>query len=358
MIITSFDPKHGRLSALIESPEDLWVLRRLIRKGDVVVTKSSKVVKREEEYSRPDKGERVKVTIALEVEEVHLDSSVGRIRIRGTIKEASDETISRTGTHAQSLSPGHAFTLRKVRWSALDIRLVNSSKNVNKRFILIAIDRREAGVGTLSGSHLAIVASIDSGLGGKMSQEQSSEPFFRKVLGVVKETSREGDTILVAGPGHTKLTLGNLLSDDPSIGKMVRVIEGFDLAGADGVRGLLKFPGFHKVAADSSVVEIQGLVNEAVKRISTNDGKVAYSLPRVREAAVAGAIDRCAVTDFVFSGPTKEDEVVDTMNTIEAQGGKVYLADSSLEFGKQVSAFGGIVALLRYAFRTYQSEGR
>jgi stalled ribosome rescue protein Dom34 len=47
-----------------------------------------------------------------------------------------------------------------------------------------------------------------------------------------------------------------------------------------------------------------------------------------------------------------EDELVELLNSVEARGGAVYLADSSLEFGKQVSSFGGVVALLRYAVRS------
>ena len=45
MIVNEFNPKHGYCSLTIESTEDLWVLRRLIAKGDVVVTRSSRVVK-------------------------------------------------------------------------------------------------------------------------------------------------------------------------------------------------------------------------------------------------------------------------------------------------------------------------
>ena len=81
MIVSSFIPKQGICSLLVESPDDLWILRRLISPGDTVVTKSSRVSKREDEYSRPDRGERVKVTIALVVESVSLDSGVGRLRV-------------------------------------------------------------------------------------------------------------------------------------------------------------------------------------------------------------------------------------------------------------------------------------
>ena len=96
---------------------------------------------------------------------------------------------------------------------------------------------------------------------------------------------------------------------------------------------------------------MQQFVAEAVKRISMSDRKVAYTLPRVAEAAAAGAVESCAVSDDVFATGIDESGLVDVMNGIEEKGGRVFLADSSMEYGKQVSSFGGIVALLRYAFR-------
>jgi stalled ribosome rescue protein Dom34 len=57
------------------------------------------------------------------------------------------------------------------------------------------------------------------------------------------------------------------------------------------------------------------------------------------------------VSDDVFSAGLDEEDVVEVLNTVEGKGGSVYLADASMEFGKQVSSFGGVVALLRYALR-------
>jgi len=351
LIVNSFSPKHGNCTLTIESADDLWTLRRLISKGDVVVTKSSRVVKREDEFSRPDKGERVKVTIALRVEETHLDSSIEKLRLKGAIVEASDESVNKSGSHSVTLSPGHTMVLRKERWTPLDIRLVNSSAASSQRFLVLTVDRQEAGVGLLSGTHLTVLASIDSGLGGKRDKEQSSKPFIGKATELVRQVVREGDLIVVAGPGHTKNAVANQLALELKGSNSIQVIDGFDLSGSDGVRALVKFAGFQEVARGSILVEMQKFVNEAIKRISTGDPRVAYALPRVKAMATAGAVDSCAVCDDVFSVSMDEEELVETLNTIEEQGGKVYLADSSLEVGKQISAFGGIVALLRYALR-------
>jgi protein pelota len=353
MIVTDFNPKHGLCSLSVESADDLWTLRRLIRKGDVVVTRSSRILKREDEFSRPDKGERVKVTIALSVEDVSLDSSIERIRLRGTIVEASDDTVGRAGSHSVTISPGHGITIRKQRWSALDTKLVNSTRAAAGRFIVVAVDRREAGVGSLSGSHLSVLTVIESGVGGKMSDEQSSKPFIAKVAAFVSQVSSDEDEVVIAGPGHTKNEVINQLVQQGGKRLKPHLLEGFDMTGSDGVRALVKFPDFQELAKGSVLVEMQRVINEAVKRISSGDPKVAYTLARVKPAAAAGAVESCVVSDDVFSVGVEEEELVQTLNEVEARRGSVYLADSSLELGKQVSAFGGVVALLRYGLRAY-----
>lgn len=351
MIVTELDPKHGYCSLTIESADDLWTLRRLIRKGDVVVARSSRVVKREEEFSRPDRGERVKVMMALSVEDVHLDSSIERIRVRGTIVESTDDSVSKSGSHAITLSPGHSVKVSKQRWGPLDTRLVKSATTASARYVLVAIDRREAGVGLLSGSHLTVLTNIESGLGGKMSEEPSSGPYLAKVVSFVSQVARDGDAVVVAGPGRTKNVVANMLGAESKGRYSSHLLEGFDLTGPDGVRALVKFNGFNDIAKESLLVEMGGVVSEAVRRISSGSRKVAYTLRRVKEAAEAGAVEACAVSDDIFSAGVDEEELVATLNSIEEHRGKLYLADSSLEFGKQISSFGGIIALLRYQLR-------
>lgn len=327
-------------------------MRRLIQKGDVVVTRTSRVMKKEDEFSRPDKGERVKLTIALAVEEVHLDSSIERLRLRGSIVEASDESVGRTGSHSVTISPDHTITVRKRHWSALDSRLVNSRSNTG-RFVLVAVDRREAGIGSLSGSHLSVLTTIESGAGGKMSEEQSPKPFIAKVAAFIAQVSEEKAEVVIAGPGRTKNVVINQLASEAGGRLHLQLVEGFDLAGSDGVRALVKFPAFQEVAKGSNLVEMQQVITEAVRRISSGDPKVAYTLERVKQAAVAGAVEACVVSDNVFSAGVDEEELVHVLNEVETKHGVVHLADSTLELGKQVSAFGGVLALLRYSLRAY-----
>ncbi|MDA4117897.1 MAG: hypothetical protein OK455_06085 [Thaumarchaeota archaeon] len=351
MIVTEFIPKQGLCTLTIESPDDLWTLRRLLAPGDTVVTKSSRVSKREGEYSRPDKGERVKVTIALRVETVSLDSSVDRLRVRGKIVEASDDSVTKAGSHSLLISSGQELTLQKEKWTGEDTRILHaSSADEGRRFLLVAIDRREAGIGLLTGSHLTVVTTVESGASGKggNGKEVDMQPYFRKVVEILKASWREKDVVVLGGPGNTKLTMENWVHKDPDLKKNAVLVEGFDLSGPDGVRALVKSDGFRKVASDSVLVEVQETVEEAIRRISRGERRIAYAFPRVREAAIVGAVEKCVVSDDVFSSNIDENALVETLNLIEEKGGRVFLCDSSLETGKQVSSLGGIVALLRY----------
>ncbi|MGH9919037.1 MAG: hypothetical protein ACRD6W_09240, partial [Nitrososphaerales archaeon] len=207
-------------------------------------------------------------------------------------------------------------------------------------------------IGLLTGSHLAVVTTVESGASGKGgagTKEVDMQPYFRKVLETLKATWREKDVVVVAGPGNTKLAMENLLRKDTDLAKGLALVEGFDLSGSDGVRALVKSEGFRKVASDSVLVEVQAAVEEAIRRISRGERRVAYTLTRVSEAARAGAVEKCMVSDDVFASGIDENALVETLNLIEEKGGKVFLCDSSLETGKQVSALGGLVALLRYA---------
>jgi protein pelota len=273
------------------------------------------------------------------------------VRIRGRIIEASDDSVTKAGSHSLLISPDQELTIKKGRWTESDTRILNSSASSERRFILVALDRREAGVGILSGSHLTIVSTIESGAAGKGpagSKEVDLKPYFGKVMELLKSTWREGDSIVVAGPGNTKLTVDNLVKKDPELKKGSALVEGFDLSGTDGVRALVKFEGFRKVAKDSVLVEVQEVVEEAIRRISRGERRIAYTLPRVSEAARAGAVETCVMADDVFNNNVDEGLLVQTLNVVEERGGRVFLTDSSLETGKQVSALGGIVALLRY----------
>ena len=84
------------VSFSVEEPDDLLVLRRVIQKQDKIVSDTTRVIKQDKDYSRPDRGERIKVRISLEVEKIALDAVFDKLRISGTILETTNDAVTKT----------------------------------------------------------------------------------------------------------------------------------------------------------------------------------------------------------------------------------------------------------------------
>ena len=150
-----------------EDSDDLFSLRRIIRSSDLLIIDTSRVVKQVKEFSRPDRGERIKVRIALSVENASLDAAVDRLRINGIIVNSNNELVPRGSHHSHTIKPGDLVSIEKSRWEELDIVIVSKGSNVHG-FVLVSIDRTEVAVGRISGTHLKMVSNVYSGFSGKM----------------------------------------------------------------------------------------------------------------------------------------------------------------------------------------------
>ena len=90
MITKTLD--ENTISLMPEDSDDLLTIRRILKNDDKIIGETTRVIKQEKEYSRPDKGERVKVRLAIKVEKISLDNVLDRIRVGGTILESNNES--------------------------------------------------------------------------------------------------------------------------------------------------------------------------------------------------------------------------------------------------------------------------
>ena len=88
MITKSLD--DNSISLIPEESDDLLTLRRIIKSGDRIVGTTTRVIKQDKEYARPDRGERVKIRIILEVEKISLDNVLDKLRASGKIIESNN----------------------------------------------------------------------------------------------------------------------------------------------------------------------------------------------------------------------------------------------------------------------------
>ena len=128
MIIKIID--ENSISVIPEDSEDLLNLRRIIKKNDRVVGDTTRVLKKEKDYSRPDKGERIKVRVALTIEKILLDDVLDRLRISGTIFESSNESVPHGSHHSFILRFNDGITISKKKWSQSEKKLLESKKKL------------------------------------------------------------------------------------------------------------------------------------------------------------------------------------------------------------------------------------
>lgn len=353
MIIHRIDTRHDLATLTPETPDDLWTIRRVISKGDLVASETSRVLKDTQEYSRPDK-ERVKVTITVEVEQAKLDSTLSRLRISGKIVDISNDILTKNAFHSLSISEGRRLSIRKPSgFSPVQLKLIEGSKFASDSYVIVALDMREAGIGVVKGTHLQILPSIESGVSGKMYQDSRKKPtnYFENLKQALSVVYPTGAIVFVLGPGNTKNSFANFLSTQKEFAK-INPLEGSDVAGEDGVYVALRNKNLQDALGESRLSKATKLVQEVMKRISLGDSRVALAFKENLSAARAGALESLLVSEKIFSKKDiEEDDLVDLLNTVEEYRGEIFLLDSSTDLGNQVNTLGGLVGLLRFVLR-------
>jgi protein pelota len=355
MIVNRMDLRHDLVTVTPEQPDDLWTIRRIVAKGDLVAGETSRVYKDLGEYSRPDK-ERIKVTVTVEVEEIQLDSTFSRLKVSGKIIDISNELLSKGSFHSLTISEGHRVSIRKPSgYTPLQIRLIEGAGTPRDSYVVIALDQREAAIGVIKGTHLQILPTIDSGVTGKMYQDSrrgSGGNYFEKVADALLVVYPKDAKVFVLGPGTTKEKFVNYVQRERKEFNEVRAITGSDVAGEDGVYVALRNPNLQEALSDSRLAKVSKLIQEAMRRISVGDQRISFAFKDCLRAAKQGAVESLISADKIFSQKgIDEDEIVDLLNSVEEYRGESYLLDSTTDLGTQVNALGGVLGLLRFALK-------
>jgi protein pelota len=355
MIVKPSGTSNSAFLVIPEDADDLFTLRRVLESGDSVISDTSRVVKPVKDYARPDKGERVKVRVALRVDRAQLDAAVDRLRISGAITETDNELVSNGTHHSLSVQAGDTLVIDKGRrWQDFELRMLKKSGS-GSAFILVAIDTQEAAVAKVTGTHVKVIPNIYSGQSGKRYQTKNNpniEVFFADIAKTVAATFGEGDRVLVFGPGETRKRFFNFLVNRgleiPN--ESVKVVDGVDVAGEDGVFVFLRSPAMKEAMSASKLATVSSLLDQVMLMVNRGQSKFAMGLPEVSRAAELKAVETVVFSDSIFV-TSDEGEIVRMLNSLESYGAKTFAVDSSTDIGLRVSSLGGIVALLRYALR-------
>lgn len=340
------------ISFIVEEPDDLLTLRRIIKKGDMVVSDTTRVIKQDKDYSRPDRGERIKIRISLDVEKIALDSVFDRLRVHGTIVESSNEAISKGLHHSVLIKIGDSFNVTKKKWLPIEMKLLKGKED-NFGFVLIAIDKGDCGIGKLKGTHLELMQNLYSGSSGKQYKSSFNiESFFENVTKILNSTLRDRDVIVIFGPGETKKQFSNYLQKTPLSKKhKIEIVEGIDSGGEDGVYIFVKSKSMQQIMGQSKLARVASILEEVMIKAHHKSKKFTMGFEETQKANQYGAIESLVFSEKIIQ-THDEEKVIEFLNEAEAKGVKVYALDSSTDIGLQVSGLGGIVSLLRFSLES------
>ena len=340
---------ENSISCVPEDSDDLIILRRVIKSGDKIVGETIRVVKQEKDFARPDKGERIKIGLSLEVEKISLDNVLDRIRVGGIIKESNNESVPHGSHHSFIIKIDQPFNLLKKKWASVEKKLVTTKDN-NPTFILIAIDTSDCGIGKLKGTHLHITPNIYSGSSGKQYKTNFKiENFFEEILKALLPVVKANYQIIVFGPGETKKKFVNFLAKT-QIGQNneIKTIEGVDSSGEDGIHIFTKSKSMKEIISNSKLAKVSGIIEQVMFLANKKSRKFTMGLEETRKANQYGAIDSLIFSEKIIQSHDEQD-VINFLNDVESKGSKIYSVDATTDAGLRVTGLGGIISILRFA---------
>ena len=340
---------ENSVALIAEESDDLFTLRRVIKKGDKLIGDTTRAVKQDKDFARPDKGERIRIRVALNVEKVSIDDVVDRLRVQGTISESDSESVSKGSHHSMTLMIDEPVTLVKKSWADLERRLIFGKRD-HGSFLLVAVDTSDCGIARLNGTHLKIMPNLYSGASGKRYKSTFNiEHFFVDVSTAIMSLIRERDQIIIFGPGETKRRLANFLSQIPNCkGYKIQVIDGIDSSGEDGIYIFVKSETMKQALTKSKIAKVSSILDEIMRRVNKKNNKFTMGFDETSKANEAGAAESLVFSDKIFE-KHDEDKVIEFLNEAEANGVEVYAVDSTTDIGLRVSSLGGVVSLLRFS---------
>jgi protein pelota len=348
MIVHKLLKKQRFAVITAEDADDIWILRRVIKEGDIITASTTRLAKRVNDYSRPDRGERIRVNVRLLVEKIKLDNLLNRLRIHGKIIEADSELVQKGSYHSLAIYPGYSFKIEKPKgFSEKDVKLLTSSKK-GECIIVACLDYREAGVGIIVGSNLRLITTIHSEHEGKMyyGREVKKEEYYKNIEKVLNSFKNDCKKLVLIGAGEAKREFANFLKNKGHKFD-VNIVDGVDASGLDGVYLAVRNSNVKKLLKETKMGKIASILDEALERIRKGDERVAISFKDVNLASRYGAVDKALISNVIFKD-ISEVELIEVLENIEKNRGEAYLVDESTDLGKQVNGLGGAVALLRF----------
>lgn len=338
------DPRSGEIKLRIENADDLWHLSNLVQPRDQVRASTYRREESKTDKIRPEKAEKVRITLTLRVEKTEFQAFTDRLRISGVIVEAPQD-LGRH--HTLNVSVDDVLSILKT-WKRHELQRIEEAVAATQKPLVtfLSLDDEEALLAQLRQYGVQELATIRAPGHGKMFDTGDAvTAYFEDILSKLK-TSPLGEALVLVGPGFAREDfLAFLQSRDAALAAKVHS-QGTSQPGMRGIQEALRSGMGSKLFADSRVALETQLVEKVLEAIATNR-PCAYGRKEVEQAVDAGAVETLLVSDSVV----RDLAVERLMHAAEDARGKVVLVSPHHEAGAKLEGLGGVAALLRFPIR-------
>ncbi|AKB23063.1 mRNA surveillance protein pelota [Methanosarcina sp. WH1] len=340
----SLKGREGEIAVTAETLDDLWHLKYIIEKGDMVFALTKRKADSASDKIRPEKVEKVKVRLGIRVEELEFHKFANRLRIHGPIEHGMD-----TGSyHTLNVEIGTNISIVKEHWKNDQFQRIQDAEEAGKRpkVVLVAVEEGDADIGFVRHYGIEIYSHIRQSSGKR--ETGLRNVFFSEIVDQLRHAVPEDASIVIAGPGFTKEDFLKYFRDvEPDMASKA-LTEDTSMIGMSGFQEVLRRGAVDRIMQESRIARESSLMEDLIREISM-DGKAAYGFDDVKNALGYGAVETLLIADETLrEGREKGEDIDRLLMEVEQAQGKVVVFSTTFEPGEKLHKLGGIAALLRF----------
>ncbi len=359
MRILRKDLKHGTVTVLPEILDDLWILYNIVQRNDKIFAKTTREIRTQNRYDRPEKGRRVAIFLGIVVESIMWDPNLNRLRIQGIISDAPED-INVTGSHhALNVDLNRPLTIIKEKWLKYNLDQLNrATKKKATPITVVSVDDEGYCIALVRNFGLEVKVEERANLSGKRFAEERTrnlQDFFKSVRESLEQTLTIDDSpLVVIGIGYVKNDFMKYIDQEsPRLCSRIVDVKSVNSTGKAGIYEALRSGVLSKALTQARMSEEAEAVEEVLRRLGKEEKNVAYGTADVAMAVNMGAVEKLLVTDVMLRESPEEERrsLEGLMRDVESKRGDVVIISTQHEAGMKLSSLGGAAALLRFPIR-------
>ncbi len=316
----------------ITSNDDLWYLKEIIEKGDLVKSRTLRSIFIERDGKKIKTGKKPMI-LKIEVEKIEFQKNTNNLRLTGKIIEGNDE-VQLDSYHTLNITIDTILSIEK-EWKKYQIEKLKKAQANVPQVLIAVVDNDEATFGILKKNRVEIASSFKNQYSNKMEEDKMKE-YYKKVADEITRYSDKVEKIILAGPGFAKEHVKKLL-DNKKI-----ILENCYSSSEAGINEIIKKGVLEKILKESEILKETRLINDFFVHLNKDDGFAVYGLDEIKKVNEIGAIDILLVC---FD---KIGDVEDIAKDVEKKQGKVEIISKEHDLGEQFFKMGGLGAILRF----------